>query len=96
MTNRLYIDHENARYLANKLDRINGIEVDYNRLDINMVFIKFYKDYPDLLDYFKEEGILLGGYKDQFLRLVVHNDISIKNIDYLVSIFGKYFERKDI
>ncbi len=96
MTNRLYIDHENAKYLANKLDRINGIEVDYNRLDINMVFIKFYKDYPDLLDYFKEEGILLGGYKDQFLRLVVHNDISIKNIDYLVSIFGKYFERKDI
>lgn len=94
MTKRLHVDHENARYLANKLVKLDGIEVDYNRLDINMVFIKTVINYPNLIEYFKKIGILLGGYKGQYLRLVVHNDISKSNIDELVETFEKYLEEE--
>jgi len=94
MTKRLSIDHENAKYLANKLAKLTGITVDYNRLDINMVFIKTAIDYPNLIEYFKKAGILLGGYKGQYLRLVVHNDISKTNIDDLVTTFRKYIKEE--
>jgi len=90
MTKRLHIDHENAKYLASKLTQINEIEVDYDHLDINMVFIKTKNDHPDLIEYFKNKGILLGGYKGQYLRIAIHNDISKSNIDYLVSTFKEY------
>jgi len=94
MTKRLHIDHENAKYLANKLAKISGIEVDFNRLDINMVFIKTTIDYPNLVEYFKEAGILIGGYKGRYLRLAVHNDISKENIDTLVQIFKDYIKKE--
>ena len=94
MTKRLYIDHENARYLADKLNNIKGIEVDYNRLDINMVFIKTAIDYPNLIQYFKDKDILIGGYKGRFLRIAVHNDVSRKDIDTLVSCFEEYLVKE--
>ena len=94
MTKRLFIDHENARYLADELSQIKGIEVDYKHLDINMVFIKTDIYYIDLIDYLKTHNILIGGYKGKYLRLAVHNDISKANIDSLVLAFNKYFEEE--
>ena len=94
MIKRLHIDHENANYLANELNKTEEIEVDFNRLDINMVFIKTKVDYPDLLEYFKAKGILLGGYKDKHLRIAIHNDITKENIDTLVNCFDKYIEKE--
>lgn len=94
MTKRLHIDHENANYLANKLAEIREIKVDYNRLDINMVFIKTDLDYPSLIDYFLEKDILIGGYKGRYLRLAIHNDVSKEDIDKLVTNFKIYFEKE--
>ena len=37
MTKRLQEDHENARYLAKRLQEIEGIKVAEDRLDINTV-----------------------------------------------------------
>ncbi len=93
MTKRLAIDHENAQYLARKLTQIEEIEVEYDRLDINMVFIKTRDDYSDIVDYFKTQGILLGGYQEKSLRIAIHNDISKDNIDFLVETFKAYLTR---
>lgn len=38
MPEQLRTDHENAVYLAGKLDALNGVEVAWDRLAINMVF----------------------------------------------------------
>lgn len=48
---RLIEDHDNAKYLAEELDKIQGIEVIKDALDINMVFLKLQmKDWkPSLL-----------------------------------------------
>ena len=96
MTKRLKEDHDNAKYLASKLDKIKQFEVDFNRLDINLVFIKSAIEYPDLLDYLKDNGILIGGYKGQYLRIAVHNDISRKDIDILIEYMKKYLVRSEV
>ena len=39
MIDRLQIDHDNAKYLAEGLSKLTNIEV-FDRLDINMVFFR--------------------------------------------------------
>ena len=84
MTKRLKEDHENAKYLADKLQQIDEIEVDYTSLDINMVFIKSTIDFVQLGEYLYKKGIIITGSKGKRTRIAVHNDITRKNIDQLV------------
>lgn len=91
MTKRLNEDHENARYLADELEKIKGIKVLRNRLDINMVFMNF-TDPVTLVDDFQtillEKGIKLGGYRNgEELRLVTHHGITKSDIDYFITHF---------
>jgi len=84
MTKRLYIDHEHAKYLAEKLDQLNGFEVDQNHLEIDMVFVKSTYDLDKLKEYLVSRGILLGGYKGDYMRFVCHNDIEKQDIDTFI------------
>jgi len=93
MTKRLDVDHKNARYLANKLQELPYIRVDFDHLDINMVFITSELNFVALGEYLKTKGILIGGYKGNSLRIAIHNDISIQDIDLLVEEI-KYFHQK--
>ncbi len=82
---RLEEDHRNAKYLAEQLNKIASIEVDFSRLDISMVFIKItHPKTKELATLLKEKDILIGGYADE-LRITCHNDISRENINYLIS-----------
>ena len=90
MTKRLEIDHENAKYLADKLHQIKEIEVDYTSLDINMVFIKSTIDFVQLSHYLYEKGIIITGSKGKRTRIAVHNDITRTDIDKLVDLIKEY------
>ena len=90
MTKRLEEDHRNARYLADKLDQIDEFEVDYNRLHINMVFVRATISFPSLAVHLSKQGIIIGGYKGEYLRLAVHNDISPADIDRLIDAIKDY------
>ncbi|ERJ11586.1 low-specificity L-threonine aldolase [Haloplasma contractile] len=87
MSKRLKEDHDNAHYLAEKLDEIEGVRIIKNRRDINMVFIQFDenlqvpKDFTQLL---LEKDIKIGGYTGDELRFVTHNGISKETIDHVV------------
>lgn len=94
MTKRLYLDHENAKYLADKLSQIDEIEVDYSSLDINMVFIKSLMDFVKLEDYLLDKGIVISGSSGKKMRIAIHNDISQKNIDELVELIIKFLKKK--
>ncbi len=85
MIKRLHIDHENAQYLASKLHQIEGFDVDYDHLDINMVFVKSNVDYTELAKYLLSKDIIISGYRGESLRIATHNDISIENIDSLIT-----------
>jgi len=93
MVKRLQVDHNNAKYLASKLSQIDSLEVDYDHLDINMVFVKSEMFKSDLVDFLKGKGILIGGYKANYLRIACHNDISKEHIDKLTVLIKEYIER---
>ncbi len=90
MTKRLNIDHENAKYLADKLQEMKEIEVDYTSLDINMVFLKSTIDFVQLEEYLYKKGIIISGSRGKKIRLATHNDISRKNIDQLVEYIKEF------
>lgn len=88
MPMRLVQDHENAKYMAEQLSKISGVNVMWNCLDINMVF--FTVDRPmenvkALEGEMLKRGIKIGGYNEGTIRLVVNNDVSREDIDTAVS-----------
>lgn len=92
MTKRLKEDHDNAKYLAEKLSELDGFEVDYTCLDINMVFAKSTYDFEDMKEYLSKKDILLGGYKGEYLRIVAHNDITRDIMDLLLQEIKNYIK----
>jgi len=93
---RLVEDHDNARYLAERLDIISGIEVLKNKLDINMVFFRIKDD--KLKSVFTESnfakyGILINPEEDGLFRFVTHYYITREYIDETIKLIIKLKER---
>ncbi len=87
MVKRLDIDHENAKYLASQLNSFDFISVIYDRLDINMVFFTMSDSIitEDLfISKLLEKGIKINGIECGEYRFVTNNDISKKDIDYVI------------
>ncbi|MFW6319875.1 MAG: low-specificity L-threonine aldolase [Bacillota bacterium] len=85
MRHRLKEDHDNAKYLADNLSALPGFTVDTSRRDINMVFVRVDYDKDAFADYLKtNHNIIIGGYKDEYMRLVCHNDIKKDDIDTFI------------
>lgn len=87
MVDRLDEDHKNAKYLADELNKLNGISVIYDRLDINLVFfimdesiIKEELFVSKLLD----NGIKINGMEEGEYRLVTNNGVSKEDVDYVI------------
>lgn len=83
MVDRLEEDHVLANYLAVNLDEIEGIQVLWDRLDINMVFFHLTSD-VDLQAELKDRGILIGGEEGGEYRLVTNKDVTKEDVDRLV------------
>lgn len=79
MTGRVGEDHENARYLADLLDKIGGVHVKFDRLKINMVFFTADWDaektarFPEAM---LAAGIKTTGLHDNEFRMVTNNDVT--------------------
>lgn len=86
---RLLNDHEHARMLAEGLQQIDGVMVEHQDAQTNMVFVTPPADKADGLQaYLAEHGILiLGGSR---IRLVTHLDISREDIDIAVDRIKHY------
>ena len=87
MSKRLYIDHENAKYLAKQLMSIPGIKLDYEDVQIDMVFFDMEGTgvNPDkLVDEFFEKGIKINGVEGGLMRFVTNNDVTKEDIDYTI------------
>ncbi|MDG5469813.1 low-specificity L-threonine aldolase [Deltaproteobacteria bacterium IMCC39524] len=85
---RLAEDHHNARALAEGLSTIDGLDVELDTVETNMVFVTSDREtQPRLVETLKERGILVGGYGQ--LRLVTHHDIDAEDIPVVVEAFQK-------
>ncbi len=99
MSKRLGEDHDNARYLAKRLQEIEGIKVAEDRLDINMVFftVEIENFSPaNFLQFLKEKNIKINLPSRGEFRLVTHYGINKENIDYFIEISKSYFSEHSI
>jgi threonine aldolase len=88
-TQRLQVDHDHARLLAEGLADIDGYRVEYDQAQTNMVFVTPPQDKaPGLQDYLRNNQVLiLGGNR---IRLVTHLDIRSEDIQTVVALFNSY------
>jgi len=82
---KLKVDHENAKYLAQQLNRITGFNINIEQVSTNMVFAKV----DDSIDIYaiakslKESNIIISPSAN--MRLVTHLDIRKDDIDTFIS-----------
>jgi threonine aldolase len=84
MIDRLSEDHENARFLAEKLSRIDGIKINIDRVQTNIV--SFDIGASGVTDDFflsklKEKGILALAQSKNSIRAVTHRGIKKEHIE---------------
>ena len=90
MTRRLQEDHDNAKYMAQRLQQMPGVSLDMSSVEINMVFFKL--DAPQqvidtLPEKMLEQGVKINGIEDGEFRFVTTNDTSREDIDRALDIF---------
>lgn len=94
MTKRLREDHDNAKRLADLLAAIPGVELDRERVKINMVFwrptARNFSE-TDFIAFLLGKGIKANGLETATeYRFVVHNDVSREDCDRVVAAVRKY------
>ena len=91
---RMAEDHENARYLAENLNAINGVNIDLDTVQTNIVIMDTAssgRTVPDLLAALKEEGVLAVQFGNTKIRCVTHLDIDHKDIKSAIEKFQMVF-----
>lgn len=92
MTGRLKEDHENAKYMAERLCEVEGITVFKDLVQINMVFFKLagYKlNSSELVEYMAKNDVIINGEDNGIMRYVTHNYVDRSEIDKVVEIMKK-------
>jgi threonine aldolase len=84
--NRLAEDHENALVLARELANVEGLSVDVNEVQTNMVFVNVLNADPRYVSQeLKKQGIVVP--PAPTMRLVTHLDVSTQDVHRVVAAF---------
>ncbi len=82
MVDRLVEDHANARYLAEGLAAMPGIELNPGLVDTNIVVAVLKKmKAAELSAALQERGILAGSFGSRQIRFVTHKDVSRAQVE---------------
>lgn len=88
---RLAEDHERARRLADRLAAIDGLEIDFDRVETNMVFATPpAEDVAPLVAFAAERGVALSA-GNPTMRLVTHLDVDAAGAETAAAMFEAYF-----
>jgi threonine aldolase len=89
---RLAEDHLNAKRLAIGLADIDGLDVDVNAVETNIVYLHIRQPgltVPMLLPRLKADGVLMGGTGPTSIRAVTHLDVPKEGIDRAIEVVHK-------
>ncbi len=92
---RLSEDHENAWYLAETLSEIEGIYIDLDSVQTNIVVMNIEgsgRPVADVVAALKEKGLLVVAFGHGRIRCVTHLDVNREDIEDAIRIFGEVFE----
>ena len=92
MVDRLKDDHDNAKYMAQRLNKMKGVKVLMDNVDVNMVFFKL--DKPREFIYslpgkMLDHGIKMAGEEGGLLRFITNNDVSRADVERVCDVFEK-------
>jgi threonine aldolase len=75
---RLHVDHANARLLAEALAHMDGVEIDLDAVETNIVIFKLTgkRSASELTARLKGRGILMSAVGPSAVRMVTHLDVS--------------------
>ncbi len=86
MIDRLAEDHANARYLAERLVELPGVEIDPAAVETNIVVFTLREGTADeFLPRLAEAGVLATNFGPRRIRLVTHHGIERRHIDEAVA-----------
>ena len=91
MPKRLSEDHANAKRLAELLSQIDGVSIDKDSVEINMVFFKLDRSAElkaALPEKMKQHGILINPEELGEFRFVTNNDVSAKYVEFVAGTFA--------
>lgn len=91
MPKRLSEDHTNAKRLAELLSQIDGVSIDKDSVEINMVFFKLDRSAElkaALPEKMKQHGILINPEELGEFRFVTNNDVSAKDVEFAAGTFA--------
>jgi len=92
--NRIAEDHRNARLLAERLSQIEGIQIETESVQTNIVVInieKSKKDVSQVIEQLKSKGVLVVSFGKNKMRAVAHLDVSRNDILEAVEKFREVF-----
>ncbi len=96
MTKRLSTDHENAKYMMERLMEMPEISLKPENVQIDMVYFEIKKEDFDaaaFTDYLLTNGVKINNDWPLEFRYVVHNDISRDDIDKVIGLMKDYFAK---
>jgi threonine aldolase len=88
---RLAEDHANARHLAEGIANIDGLEIEVDRMETNLVFFEIKKpgwSAARLVDACRERGLGLGANSATRIRAVTHLDVSRQDVDTALKVIS--------
>lgn len=91
MVDRLAVDHENAKFLAEGLGNMNGINV-VNQVDTNIILVNVSDrgltsaQFAALL---KEHGVFVSTFGSRLVRFTTHYDVNRESIEEALKIVSK-------
>ncbi|MBT4927476.1 low-specificity L-threonine aldolase [bacterium] len=96
MSAKIIEDHRNAKALAFGIAKIDGINIETEKIKTNIIYFKL--DHPkinseSLLDIMSKKNIRFFELGPNWFRLVTHSGISKENIDYVISEFDSFFSQ---
>lgn len=87
MTLRLDEDHKNAKYFADELSKLPGVNVIFDRTDIDMIFFEMGEDIiPEkvFIEKLFEKNIKTSGAENGEYRFVTHIGVTKSDIDFVI------------
>lgn len=83
---RLQEDHDRAKKLADGLAHVEGINIDPNDIQTNIVIFRIEKPQAQFLKKMADMGVLMVSFGKDLIRAVVHLDIAEEDISVAVSV----------
>lgn len=92
MIDRLAEDHDNASYLANGLEEIEGFSIKLKTVQTNIVCFRYELPKLSCREFVKnvgKKGVYMVWLEKDYGRMVTHKDLNRSDVDYALEVFKK-------